>query len=151
MRVIGIASDANSFFWALLEGKFSNPQLLAVSTAKIKYPTPGDEPDRLFELKRTVSGLLVDHKAERVAILQAVGSQYGGPSLDRVKAECVFQLAAREHEIQAIAISPKTVTAQEGKFLVTVGAAPEEHLNNGKQISPKLLRKAVLTGWVGLR
>lgn len=150
MRVLGIASDTTSFCWALLDGEHSNPQLLDVPASSIRFPVNGDESDRLLALKRLVAALLGEKHVEMATIVEAVGSQFRGPSSTRVKAECVFQLAARENQTAVGVVSPNTVSAQEKKFLDIVGASPEDHLNSGNNFSSKLLRKAVLVGWVGL-
>jgi len=150
MRVLGVTPTSKDFCMALLAGTNVKPDLIELEKKKHKFPADGDEADQMYSLKRLVDAIISEKQIEKLVILGAGTSQYRGPSRSRVKAECVFQLTAKERGIQVEVIPPQTLRAREKKFVEITGDSPENILNGGSTFSPKAWRNAVLVGWLGL-
>jgi len=150
MRVLGVTQTSKDFCMALLDGTAESPNLCDLEKKKQKFPVDGDEADQMYALKRLIDTIIGEKLIEKLVILGAGTSQYKGPSRTRVKAECVFQLAAKERGIQVEVIPPQTLRAREKKFVGIAGDTPENILNDSRAFSPKPWRDAVLVGWLGL-
>ena len=150
MKVLGIAPTSKDFCLALLEGTTESPSLCEFEKKKQKFPVDGDEADQMYGLKRLIDTIIGEKQIEKLMILGAGASQFKGPSRSRVKAECVFQLAAKDRGIQVEVIPPQTLRAREKKFVDLAGNTPENVFNSGQAFSPKPWRDAVLVGWIGL-
>lgn len=150
MKVLGIAPTSKDFCLALLDRTTESPILIDLEKKKHKFPVDGDEADQMYALKRFVDAIIGEKQIEKLTVLGAGTSQYRGPSSSRIKAECIFQLAAKERGIQVEVILPQTLRAREKKFVDVTGDTPEMVFNDGRAFSPKPWRDAVLVGWIGL-
>ena len=150
MKVFGVVPTSKDFCLALLDGTVESPILIDLEKKKHKFPVDGDEADQMYALKRFIDAIIGENQIEKLTILGAGTSQYKGPSSSRIKAECVFQLVAKERGIQVEVIYPQTLRAREKKFVDITGDSPEMVFNGGNVFSPKPWRDAVLVGWIGL-
>jgi hypothetical protein len=125
MKVLGVAPTSKDFCLALLDRTAESPALIDLEKKKHKFPVDGDEADQMYALKRFVDAIIGENQIDKLTILGAGTSQYRGPSSSRIKAECVFQLAAKERGIQVEVIPPQTFRAREKKFMDITGDSPE--------------------------
>jgi hypothetical protein len=97
-----------------------------------------------------VSTFLKEQGVEKVCVLQAGNSKFGGPSSSRLKAEAIFQLVGADLSVPTELVPPQTLRAWEKKFADQAGGTPESVFNDGDDFVPKPWRDAVLVAWVGL-
>lgn len=150
MRVLGVVPGSVDLKIALVEGSCSSPVLVPIAIKTQKLPAAADEGSGLKSLYALVATLLREQCVEKICILQAGNSKFGGPSATRVKAEGVIQLVGADLSIATKLISPQALRAKEKKFDSQTKGTPESIFNNGDQFVPKPWRDAVLVAWVGL-
>lgn len=150
MKVLGIAPSSTDFKWALLDGTRAKPQALPLPSTSQKLPADASTGHALLSLRRLLSTFLAEQRVERICVLQAGRSQYGGPSAPRVKAEGIIELVCAELELTVDLVTPQSLRAREKRFASVASGTPEEVLNNGADFKPKNLRDAVLLAWWGL-
>ncbi|MBF6125052.1 hypothetical protein [Nocardia brasiliensis] len=150
MKVLGIAPSSTDFKWALLEGSRAEPRVLPLPSTSQKLPAETCEGHALLSLRRLLSTFLAERVVERVCVLQAGSSQFGGPSASRVKAEGIIQLVGAELQLTVDLVAPQSLRAQEKRFVSIASASPEDVLNGGADFKPKTWREAVLVAWWGL-
>jgi hypothetical protein len=150
MRVLGVVPTSTDLKWAIVEGQHSSPTLVATPTKTQKLPVDEDQCQVLQGLYRLVSTFLKEQSVEKVCVLQAGNSKFGGPSSARIKAEAIFQLVGADLSIPTELVPPQTLRAAEKKFTDQTGGTPESVFNDGDDFVPKPWRDAVLVAWVGL-
>lgn len=150
MKVLGVVPSSTDLKLALVDGDRSAPILLPFSQKTQKLPAAVDEGLGLQSLYRWLATLLREQGAQKVCILQAGNSRFGGPSAERVKTEGIIQLVGADLSIATELIPPQTLRAQEKRFAGETHGSPEAIFNQGAEFVPKPWRDAVLVAWVGL-
>jgi hypothetical protein len=150
MRVLGVVPTSSDFKWAIVEGQRGSPTLFATPTKTQKLPVDQDQGQVLQGLYRLVSTFVKEQGVEKVCLLQAGNSKFGGPSSTRIKAEAIFQLVGADLSLQTELVAPQTLRAWEKKFPGQTGGTPEAVFNDGGEFVPKPWRDAVLVAWLGL-
>jgi len=150
MKVLGIVPSATDFKWALLDGTRAQPQVLPLPSTSQKLPADTCEGHALLSLRRLLATFLREQGVDRMCVLQAGSSQFGGPSATRVKAEGIIQLVGAELELTVDLVPPQSLRAQEKRFGTVASGSPEAVLNGGVDFKPKAWREAVLVAWWGL-
>jgi hypothetical protein len=149
MKVLGVVPGKNELRCALVEGTSAAPILnKTLKVQKIAVdPTNAVSLRDLFNLLVT---WVMELHVDKVCILQAGTTQFGGASSARVKVETVIQLVGAHSSVNTSLVPPQTLRAREKKFASKTGNVPESVLNGGAEFTPKAWRDAVLTAWTGL-
>jgi hypothetical protein len=110
MKVLGIIPGSNELRCAIVEGTVSLPSLdKGVKVQRINTDT--DDGRALRALFQFLSTWLLELKPQKICILPAGNSKFGGPSPARLKIEAVLQLAGAELAIETTLIAPQTLRA----------------------------------------
>lgn len=150
MRVLGVVPTSTDLKWAVVDGSRGSPTMVDMPKKTQKLPVDEDQGQSLQGLYRLVSTFLKEQAIEKICILQAGNSKFGGRSAARIKAEAVFQLVGADLSLPTELVPPQTLRALEKKFATKAGGTPEDVLNGGGEFAPKPWRDAVLVAWVGL-
>jgi len=150
MKTLGIAPSSTDLRLALLDGLRALPRVLPLPSNSQRLPADACEGHALLSLRRLLSTFLAEQGVERICVLEAGHSQFGGPSSSRVKAEGIIQLVGAELGLQVDLVAPQSLRAQEKRFESVTSGSPEDILNAGNAFKPKAWRDAVLVAWWGL-
>ncbi len=150
MRVLGVVPTSTDLKWAIVDGSRGTPTLVNVPKKTQKLPADEDEGQSLQGLYRLAATFIKEQAIEKICILQAVNSRFGGPSAARIKAEGIFQLVGADLSLPTELVTPQTLRALEKKFATKASGTPEDVFNGGSEFAPKPWRDAVLVAWVGL-
>lgn len=145
MLVIGVEVSVAESMWVGLKGTAQSCTIELLVQPKLAVPQAVQAGvDRLLAFKANVLSALATAKPDKVAVIKATKDC----SVDRVKNECMIQLACKELSIECLLLSPLTISAA-SKRRVEAMADPATHATLAG-ISPKYLQKAAYAAWCAL-
>lgn len=113
--------------------------------AKVVVPQAVEEGvERLLALKANIVSALAPAHPDAIAVIRATKDC----SVERIKNECMLQLAAKVLGVECILVSPQTVSAAEKRRLAAIADPATQAAIAG--MTPKYLRRAALAAWCGL-
>jgi hypothetical protein len=149
MKVLGVVPGKTELRCALVEGTSATPVLNR--TLKVqKIAVDQTDATSLRDLFNLLVTWVMELHVDRICILQAGATKFGGASPARLKVETVIQLVGAHSSVNTRLVPPQTLRAKEKKFAAKTGATPETVLNGGAEFTPNAWRDAVLTAWTGL-
>jgi hypothetical protein len=142
VRVIGVDINASGLVWLVLDGTAKSCAVEEIKPAKLALPkAEPTQVDSLLALKANVITALAPLHADFVAILKA-GKDC---SVERIKIECMVQVAAKKASVGCVLVPTQTVSAAEKRHLAAeAGASTHKGV---AEIEPKYLKKAALVAW----
>lgn len=148
MRALGmdvIGSDATA---VVVEGDAEGCTISVPTAHRIPLPTLGNnEAVNLLAFQKQIQALVHESQVDAVGIVKATNSKFG-LSPERVKLECMIELACYAEKTSYILVAPQTISvAEKGKLEKTAGSKTKAEFNS---LTPKYLQRAAYCGWVCL-